>query len=366
MTTGTHSLVKTGSGAVSADYLSVQHSIATPTRTWFAGSNSTNNQGTATAGSGWYFTPVPPSDTTGVSATITNRNIIISWTAPTTYIGGTSLADLATFSVYRDTDSSGSFTTQVGSQISSSTLSFTDPDPTIGTTLYYEVTSVNASGTESFKSSATTGVLLAESTVSAGGGGGTYAPASFVYESTALASAPAPTQPAPAPEPTPTPTSENLAPLYARISELQAQVALLMSGIASQASSPVPSAPSTGSGQASSQPPSSGTPTGTAGPAASTPSSVPVSSYFFPRTLRIADEGEDVKQLQIYLNTHGFLIAPDGPGSLDNETTIYGALTYDAISRFQEAYANELLVPLGLTKGYGYFGPLTRRYVNGG
>jgi hypothetical protein len=60
--TGTHTLRKTGGGTISADYLNIQHSIAAPAITWYAGVNSTNNQGDATAGRGWIFT-VPPTGT---------------------------------------------------------------------------------------------------------------------------------------------------------------------------------------------------------------------------------------------------------------------------------------------------------------
>ncbi len=58
-TTGTHALTKSGGGTISCDYLNIQHSVATPSTTWYAGNNSTNNQATATAGSGWIFTSVP-------------------------------------------------------------------------------------------------------------------------------------------------------------------------------------------------------------------------------------------------------------------------------------------------------------------
>jgi len=58
-TTATHSLVKSGGGVISCDYLSIQHSVATPGSTWYAGLNSTNNQGVSTAGSGWIFTAPP-------------------------------------------------------------------------------------------------------------------------------------------------------------------------------------------------------------------------------------------------------------------------------------------------------------------
>lgn len=54
-TTGTHALVKAGGGTISRDYLNIQHSVATPSSTWYAGLNSTNNQATETAGSGWIF-----------------------------------------------------------------------------------------------------------------------------------------------------------------------------------------------------------------------------------------------------------------------------------------------------------------------
>jgi hypothetical protein len=53
--TSTHNLVKTGTGVVNSNYLNIQHSVATPANKWYAGRNSTNNQGVATTGSGWIF-----------------------------------------------------------------------------------------------------------------------------------------------------------------------------------------------------------------------------------------------------------------------------------------------------------------------
>lgn len=68
-TTGTHTLTKAGGGQVRSDYLSIQHSVATPSNTWYAGLNSTDNQAVATAGSGWLFTvPLPTVTTQAVSA----------------------------------------------------------------------------------------------------------------------------------------------------------------------------------------------------------------------------------------------------------------------------------------------------------
>jgi hypothetical protein len=54
-TTGTHNLVKTGTADIVADFLNIQHSIATPFGEWLAGTGSVNNQSIATAGSGWMF-----------------------------------------------------------------------------------------------------------------------------------------------------------------------------------------------------------------------------------------------------------------------------------------------------------------------
>lgn len=63
--TSTHALVKRAGGAVSCDWLNIQHSVATPsTLIWYAGANSTDNNSVATGGSGWIFT-VPPAKAAG-------------------------------------------------------------------------------------------------------------------------------------------------------------------------------------------------------------------------------------------------------------------------------------------------------------
>ena len=53
--TATFNWVKSGGGTVSCDWLDISHCVATPANTWYAGANSTNNQGVETAGSGWIF-----------------------------------------------------------------------------------------------------------------------------------------------------------------------------------------------------------------------------------------------------------------------------------------------------------------------
>ena len=89
------------------------------------------------------------------------------------------------------------------------------------------------------------------------------------------------------------------------------------------------------------------------------------SSYTFTRNLRSGNKGEDVRQLQEFLNAQGFTIAPSGAGSPGNETDYFGALTKTALIRFQEKHAGDILAPVGLTRGSGYFGPSTRNKIHG-
>jgi peptidoglycan hydrolase-like protein with peptidoglycan-binding domain len=58
----------------------------------------------------------------------------------------------------------------------------------------------------------------------------------------------------------------------------------------------------------------------------------------FTRLLRLYTVHVEVKLLQKYLNSHGFVIATRGPGSLGKETTYFGAATRNALIRFQKAH----------------------------
>ncbi len=74
------------------------------------------------------------------------------------------------------------------------------------------------------------------------------------------------------------------------------------------------------------------------------------------RSLTIGSSGVDVQCLQRYLNWQGFTIAQTGVGSPGNESLYFGALTQDAITRWQNANATAVLTPVGLTAGSGFWG----------
>ena len=93
----------------------------------------------------------------------------------------------------------------------------------------------------------------------------------------------------------------------------------------------------------------------------STPTSASVSpttpsASSFTQDLEKGMTGDDVKLLQIYLNTHGFPVASSGPGSPKHENTLFGPATKAALIKFQKAK--------GITPTVGYFGPVTRKYIN--
>lgn len=80
----------------------------------------------------------------------------------------------------------------------------------------------------------------------------------------------------------------------------------------------------------------------------------------FTKRLQHGSRGPEVKNLQRSLNCLGFSLAESGPGSLGNETEVFAHLTKQALTRFQNAYASEILLPLGLQKGTGVFAAQSR------
>lgn len=76
------------------------------------------------------------------------------------------------------------------------------------------------------------------------------------------------------------------------------------------------------------------------------------------RNLSIGLFGNDVRCLQQFLKNQAG-IYPEGL-----VTGYFGRLTKAAVTRFQEKYASEILSPIGLSRGTGFFGPLTRAKIN--
>ena len=102
-------------------------------------------------------------------------------------------------------------------------------------------------------------------------------------------------------------------------------------------------------------PVSSGTPT----PPPTVPSVGPTqqsSGFVFTKNLKKGMDDADVSQLQEFLDAHGTPVATSGWGSVGHLATLFGAKTVLALKKYQKS------VNLPAT---GYFGPMTRAYVNG-
>ena len=78
----------------------------------------------------------------------------------------------------------------------------------------------------------------------------------------------------------------------------------------------------------------------------------------FTQTLKYGQENDEVKALQVCLAKDSD-VYPEGITS-----GWFGSLTRNAINRFQEKYASEILTPYGLTEGTGIVGAKTREKLN--
>jgi len=85
----------------------------------------------------------------------------------------------------------------------------------------------------------------------------------------------------------------------------------------------------------------------------------------FNKDLKIGDNNEDVRFLQKFLNKNpATKISSSGTGSSGNETAYFGQLTKNAVIKFQEMYASDVLQSFGLKSGTGFVGVATRLKLN--
>jgi len=79
-------------------------------------------------------------------------------------------------------------------------------------------------------------------------------------------------------------------------------------------------------------------------------------TFKFLKDLKTGSINSDVKELQKFLNSNGYILAASGPGSIGNETDTFGKFTREALARFQAANK--------ISPAVGFFGPITRTFIN--
>ncbi len=79
--------------------------------------------------------------------------------------------------------------------------------------------------------------------------------------------------------------------------------------------------------------------------------------FSFSRDLFSGSSGDDVRQLEKFLNSNGFFVAASGPGSPGKEKNTFDSATKAALIKFQIAN--------GIVPAVGYFGFITRAVIAG-
>lgn len=87
-------------------------------------------------------------------------------------------------------------------------------------------------------------------------------------------------------------------------------------------------------------------------------------TFHFTRYLWLGMSGDDVKELQIFLNDHGYTVATTGAGSAGHETDFYGPETAAAVTKMQDANPVAILQPWGITEGTGIFQKYSLLFAN--
>ncbi len=88
--------------------------------------------------------------------------------------------------------------------------------------------------------------------------------------------------------------------------------------------------------------------------------------YTFTQNLKVGSTGEEVRQLQKFLNLDPATRIASGvdAGAPGYETSYFGVRTKAAVIKFQDKYTADILTPVGLTSGSGYWGPSSRAKAN--
>lgn len=89
-----------------------------------------------------------------------------------------------------------------------------------------------------------------------------------------------------------------------------------------------------------------------------------ITPIVYSKALSSGANTADVRQLQKFLNSRGYIVAKTGPGSPGNETTYFGALTKNALIRFQLANKKEILDSQGIKSPTGVLGAYTVKVIN--
>lgn len=172
---------------------------------------------------------VAPAVPGNVSAAASSTGITITWDAVTTNADASSITDLLGYEVYRDSSSTGTFSTQINvSDIV--TTSYIDTSASPGGTYYYKVTAADSGGLESTKSSTVSAMRPSNG---GGGGGGSSVPASSEPDFPIVPSVPTSTvvdESAPEPVLISAPNSESDSLLGITLDEEGRRVAALTSG----------------------------------------------------------------------------------------------------------------------------------------
>lgn len=88
-------------------------------------------------------------------------------------------------------------------------------------------------------------------------------------------------------------------------------------------------------------------------------------SFTFTQNLTAGSSGAEVMNLQKFLNMWPETqVSAAGAGAPGMETMTFGPATKAAVIKFQNKYASEVLAPVGLTAGTGYWGASSRAKAN--